>query len=421
MQVRRILESATFQGSPQLKAFLEFVTTEALEGRAGNISEYAIATRVFGRRDDFDPTSATVVRTQAYRLRRKLAEYYQEEGAADAILVDIPKGHYYPAFSTREVTGPPKAAVAVNGSAGPSTRLVLGALLLFASGVTTGWVVFGRSGPPAAQALPGGAVGQFWGSLARPGQPIVVGYTNPVYLINTSGDLFLPRGAPAGVRGEMVPKDALKPPLRLFPGPFYFEDGFTGTGEVPAVHRLTSLLEKSGIPVLVKRSRTVTVEDLRNHDVVFLGSGSATQALQNVKFLQRFQFQSPDSGPGLWRNSIVDHDAGPGQRRSYVLERDPATQSLRTDYAVFAVLPGVIPARRVVLMAGLSTSGTQGAAEYATSEHHLRRLLRALVPQGGEKAEFPRYFEAVLRVDVAKGLDAVNSTFVAGGPVSPSH
>ena len=52
----------------------------------------------FRRKPDFDPKTDPIVRVQVYRLRQKLKEYYELEGAQESILVEIPKGHYLPKF-----------------------------------------------------------------------------------------------------------------------------------------------------------------------------------------------------------------------------------------------------------------------------------------------------------------------------------
>jgi len=416
LQVRRILDSLTFQNSPLLKSFLDFVTTEALNGRAADISEYTIATRVLGRREDFDSTSAAVVRTQAYRLRRKLAEYYKTEGIGDPILIELPKGHYYPSFSPRSA-GP--GAQSATPAAEPRWRFALLSLIFLAAGLLVGYVLGSNPAGENKSGLEPGSLLKFWGGLAGNGRPVIIAFTNPVYLANVSGDLLNPRGAPAGMRGEPVPLGVLKPPIAQVPGPFYYEDGFTGAGEVFAMNRLTALFENAGIPVVVKRNRTVTVEDLRNYDTVFVGSGIAVQALQNTRLLRRFELTAAPPGSTLWRTRIVDHAPRPGEPSFYEIERDPNTQALKADYAVLAVLPGLVPTRKILLMAGLSTSGTQGAAEYATSEMHMSELFSALGAARPGTAELPRYFEAVLRVDVARGIDPVKSAFVAGSAVSP--
>jgi hypothetical protein len=73
-----------------------------------------------------------------------------------------------------------------------------------------------------------------------------------------------------------------------------------------------------------------------------------------------------------------------------------------------------------VILAGLTTSGTQGAAEFAASAEGLRQILAAVGVGEGSTRSFPTYFEAVLRVETARGLDAVKVKFikasVAKGP-----
>jgi hypothetical protein len=100
-QIARIVVSPLFSHAPLLKNFLQFVTSKAADGQTEEISEYLIATQVLGRPQDFDPSSDTIVRTQAYRLRLKLKEYYETEGRFDPVLIEIPKGHYVPAFALR--------------------------------------------------------------------------------------------------------------------------------------------------------------------------------------------------------------------------------------------------------------------------------------------------------------------------------
>src|SRR5262245_39847730 len=98
-QLRRILHSRTLHGCENLKSFLNFVVINSLDDNGDHLKEYTIATEVFGRSDDFSPRSDSVVRVQASRLRLKLQEYYSTEGKTDRVLIELPKGHYNPAFS----------------------------------------------------------------------------------------------------------------------------------------------------------------------------------------------------------------------------------------------------------------------------------------------------------------------------------
>jgi hypothetical protein len=92
-QLDRILESRVLHGSDYLKSFLKYVVLKSVETPGASVNEYAIATEVFGRRDDFRSRNDSVVRVQASRLRQKLEEYYATEGKKDRIRIDLPKGH----------------------------------------------------------------------------------------------------------------------------------------------------------------------------------------------------------------------------------------------------------------------------------------------------------------------------------------
>jgi serine/threonine-protein kinase len=98
-QLDRIVDSGAFRNAGRLRAFLRFVVEETLAGRQGEIKEYPIAVVVCGRPPSFDPKLDPIVRVDATRLRSRLATYYQTEGTADEIRIELPKGSYVPSFA----------------------------------------------------------------------------------------------------------------------------------------------------------------------------------------------------------------------------------------------------------------------------------------------------------------------------------
>ena len=94
--LERILASGDFDASSRSRAFIRFIVEETLAGRQERLSQDAIATRVFGRRADFDPTVDPIVRIQAGRLRRSLERYYLLTGAQDPVRIELPRGTYIP-------------------------------------------------------------------------------------------------------------------------------------------------------------------------------------------------------------------------------------------------------------------------------------------------------------------------------------
>lgn len=101
-ELDRILSSPDFGSCPRLAAFLRYVVEQTLEGKAESIKEFSVATDVFGRPATFDPQTDTLVRVNAVRLRRKLADYYAKAGASDGVILEIPRGSYVPRFREAE-------------------------------------------------------------------------------------------------------------------------------------------------------------------------------------------------------------------------------------------------------------------------------------------------------------------------------
>ena len=117
-ELTRIAESRSFRKAERCLRLLRYVIERALDGCGGELKEYTLAVSVFERPNSFDPRVDPVVRLEARRLRLKLAEYYQEEGLEDPVIIDLPKGAYVPRFRLREA---PQAAPEVR-HAGPAFR-----------------------------------------------------------------------------------------------------------------------------------------------------------------------------------------------------------------------------------------------------------------------------------------------------------
>lgn len=120
--LERVLDSAEFAQATRLSDFLRHVVTETLEGRAASLKGYSIAVDVFGRPDDFDQASDPIVRVEASRLRRALAQYYQGSGNGDPVVIELPRGAYVPAFRRRGAVEEPAEAEpdeAAEGEAAP--------------------------------------------------------------------------------------------------------------------------------------------------------------------------------------------------------------------------------------------------------------------------------------------------------------
>jgi hypothetical protein len=91
----RVVHSKTFSRSRSLQDFLTFIVTQSLEPDQ-NLKEYRIGVDALKRGGAFDPAANSIVRVQAYRLRAKLADYYQHEGQSEDVRIDLEPGSYTP-------------------------------------------------------------------------------------------------------------------------------------------------------------------------------------------------------------------------------------------------------------------------------------------------------------------------------------
>src|SRR5580700_1134428 len=106
-QLERVLVSPGFVRNERMSRFLRFLAERHLEGKDGQLKESVIAVEVFGRRPDHDPSQDSIVRTEAGRLRARLAEYYMGDGLGDAVIIRLPKGGYTPSFELRDPASQP--------------------------------------------------------------------------------------------------------------------------------------------------------------------------------------------------------------------------------------------------------------------------------------------------------------------------
>src|SRR5204863_4703054 len=85
----------------RLSRFVRFIVERHLEGRDRELKESVVGVEVFNRKPDYDPRQDSIVRTEAARLRVRLAEYYEADGMNDPLILELPKGGYVPLFRER--------------------------------------------------------------------------------------------------------------------------------------------------------------------------------------------------------------------------------------------------------------------------------------------------------------------------------
>ena len=100
-QLQAILASRSFVTATRARRFLTYIVDQTLAGRTDAIKELVLGIEVFDRAGDFDPKIDPIVRVEAGKLRKRLEDYYSDEGAAVGLRIAVPKGTYVPLFQLR--------------------------------------------------------------------------------------------------------------------------------------------------------------------------------------------------------------------------------------------------------------------------------------------------------------------------------
>jgi hypothetical protein len=403
-QIDNIIKSHSLRGSESLCKLLQYLAKQSLEHPDAPLKEYQIATEVYGRPAGFDPQSDSTIRVQAGRLRLKLAEYYASEGAADAIVVKIPKGSYHLTFEAR--TGDTQALPRAGASPPlPARTLAVGtvpvrwrigvvllAVALVASLIILANLLWNRRLPEPAVAPPSGA--RIAGPLSAFWRPFAAGAEEPWVIFSNAAFVGRPE---TGMRYYKSSEDSKAT----------MYDHYTGVGEVLAIHALDDVFGALGRSIRVKRGSLFTLDDVKNNNLIFVGSPSENLSLLDIPGTQEFVFQRVASGSRKGDLSIVSKHPRPGEASVYLAS--PSNTPLTEDYAVVGLVPGIGSGQFVMILAGTTTFGTQGAVEFVCRQASVERLMREIP---GSNASSVRPFEALVRVKIARGVP-VESELVA--------
>jgi len=407
-QIDNIIKSHSLRGSESLCKLLQYLAKQSLYHPEAPLKEYQIATEVYGRPADFDPQTESTIRVQAGRLRLKLADYYATEGAADPIVVKIPKGSYHLIFEARSVETKPadsRAQIPERPARDAGGRVVVEvvparwrmAVVLLLFGLIVSLLVLGSvlwNRKPSDSTTAKSSVATVTGPLADFWRPFTSGAEEPWVIFSNAAFVGRPE---TGMRYYNSQRDSN---VAVY-------DHYTGVGEVLAIHALDEAFGTLGRNILVKRGSLFTLDDVTNNNLIFVGSPSENLSLLDIPNTQDFVFRRVASGKRKGDLSIVNQHPKAGEAEAFLAS--PSNVPLTEDYAVVGLVPGIGSGRYVMILAGTTTFGTQGAVEFVCRQDSVEKLLR-VIP--GASSGTIKPFEALVRVKIARGVP-VESELVA--------
>lgn len=362
----RILDSGAFRTSKRCREFLAFVVEHTLEGRTDRLKERSIGVELFGRDASYDTHEDPIVRVKANEVRKRLAMYYKEEGAAAPFRIELPPGGYVAAIlphdsQTAEPAAPSSWRL-------PTVRFswrtaAFAAPAVFAAAVFALWAARGFSFANEVE--------RFWAPVLHHQKPIsiVLGESNLYQLSRRVQDRFLqqhPEYLTNLVPYHLVPTPDLDIKAEdIIPVP----NLNVSTADAIAIAHLAVLFHEHRRPYRLVFGATLTQPDsLDNIPAVVIGAFSNAVNIQLTRDL-RFSYRRETTPAGAaWL--IADRETGKTWRLVGVFPK----QDTDTDYALVTRLAGGSGGRAMIAFGGITQFGTQAAVESITNPAVLREL-----------------------------------------------
>lgn len=408
--LQRIVESQELRRSARLRELLLFLGQRYMQG-ATLVREQEVGAAVFGRPEEYDTTLDNIVRVNVSELRKRLAHYFEQEGAAEPVVVEIPRGGYLPVLLRRceaeapeaqestvasemiaaqEVVEPvvepivPTMAATPQPVQGRGLLVPVLAVLLLCAGIVCAVLQWQNEGL-RAQLRPWKAdpsLQGLWGQFFASGREVDIVSADSSYAMeedllrrSISLDDYLDYNYKRlSDQQDLAPatRDALSLILDRNSG---------SIGDFKVAARILALGGQDANLKLTS-ARSYSPDSIKANDIILIGSRESNPWVELYKDRMNFY---PEYDYGLHRSYIVNRASRSGEQAVY-----SAAEDRNRGYSVVAYLPNLSEHRNALIIAGTDSQATLAAGDFVTSSAGMVAI-RKYLPAG----PYP-YFEVVL-------------------------
>lgn len=395
--VQRIVGSSGFVNSQRLSAFLLYVSKQSIAGKGDALNERLIGEAVFERSPDYDPRDDNIVRSHASRLRTRLEEYFEREGASESLKVSIPRGSYAPVFE--ETASPVELGNSGAGTEGsdrdsgqrklPLRMTIWGAIGLIVVAAIAATVAV-RYRQYSAEHTPSH---KLWSQMFRKQQQtLIVPADSSLVIARLLSGHQVALSSYAGGQYKQDP-GCTKP---CDPAMIHTVEllRYTSMSDLEFAVKITRLPEAIPDRTEIRYARDIELKDLKESNLILAGSQEADPWMAAISGQMNFVVHDdPDAGP----LRVENRHPQAAEKSEYAYDsHDLQHRGLAT----ISFLPNLGGSGNLLVVQGFSLAGTQAAAEFVTSGHDLDALLGAY---GGGSAALP-HFEILLSTVEINGM-----------------
>jgi hypothetical protein len=348
----RILCSREFAHAHILKRILQYLCERSANPQSSPPKEYEIALEAMGRTESFDPRTDPIVRVSIASIRDRLLAYFAMEGRHERLRLQIPKGHYLPIFT--DAIGTEQATEAKQSRA----------LLRF-------WKPY------------------FCGQAAN-----VVVYTEPLFFRDDSGHYYRDWYVNDLLTGpEEVAKRLLIPGQGKLQPSFHY----LSTGEVHCMLSISRMFHEAGVPLETRNSRVASWNELKDSNLILLGSPRTNSFLSTLQGEEPFVINS---------DRIENRKRKANEEEFYLGRRYLDGKLMRmSEYSLVTRRPGLSPRCAVTMIAANHGRAIEGAGHFLTLEDRVRALLKGMGLDN--TSDLPQHFQMLMHVETIDVDDEV--------------
>jgi hypothetical protein len=399
----RIAASKRLSKSELLPRFLLYICEQTLLGNAHTISEQRIGIHIFNRPTDYNPGEDNIVRSYARTLRKRMEEYFESEGSDETLRMEIPRGGYVPVFASNTRPRPDKPEI----HSREKTEALAPVSRLEPAPFSPEPRVAGRSGEPRPLRLliwmaslvgliVGCALGAFtWGAThgREDSRAVEVSHSIWAELFQKDRDtLIVPADSGLGILQNLT---ATQVSLERYADRSYFtaetslpgidaanladlrDQRYTSVVDLDIVAKLMQLRELAVGRADIRYARSITAEDLKNSNVILLGSSHTNPWVSLFEERMNFRLQYSST---VDRSMVVNERPNGKEQKQYLNGTSPTST---TTYGVIDYLPNLDGSGHVLMIQGLNMAATQAAADVLFYSPAMRTILeRARLPNG---------------------------------------
>jgi hypothetical protein len=372
-ELESMLSSYHFHSSKRYPALLKYIVDATLDGRCGDLKERTLGVEVFGRDPDYDTSADPVVRLSAGEVRKRIAQYYHENGIGSRVQIELPLGSYVPEFVLRrpetvEVRPEPvieRLASAGNQAPAGRHRLVIG--ILSATALVAALAAGGIYAYHRASATQDAVIEKFWGPLVNLAEPVLI-------VVGT------------GNRANQLPPEN---EATSFDAYITSPRHHISLASAIALANVAGVLHQHGVVHEIKEDKETSLTDIHSRKLILIGARNNPWTMRLLSSM-RFHFT-----PGLMAQIL---DTKNPQNTDWSIDQSKPYSSIATDYAIVARYYDLTTEGPVMVIAGIGPYGTEAASEFVVIPQYLEQIAKQL-PAGWEN----KNIELVLKTEIING------------------